>query len=428
MHALRAASRRPTAPSRWTATASGSRTRPCPTAKLAAARPTAFSTVLRPARAAITCRPDGLGRTARRARRPASRRGSRAGRRSRRWAERRVGGHGPDLWGQSVSPPPVFLCGEPGRGRACYPANSAFDTHASVKALTGAGASEEIAVAVVNVAQGGRCGARPRAGHSRRPEAEIAPPGSSAWRLLPGRPLVGVKGKTTVEPVCDFWKPRVLMLVLGGLQGASFLRASSMQVRQELKQSASGLYRSSGTPAIPTSAIPAPAFEPWTSPPARYPRDDPPSRPRKSSATPALHTPPQLPAPRPGPEARLPRRGGGRGSPRLRARPDDAEPPSPAGTGRPPGLRTLPSADSPGHPGFRQRPRHDGDGAPLGVRSRPSSRLGTRAPMRAVDSRRTPGIGVSAPLPGCRRWGNVGSCRRRLSTTGGTPQEEEQHR
>ena len=106
-----------------------------------------------------------------------------------------------ELRGQPVSPPPVFLCGEPGRGRACYPASSAFDTHASVKALTGAGASEEIAVAVVNVAQGGRCGARPRAGHSRRPEAEIAAPGSPAWRLLPGRPLVGVKGKTTVEPV-----------------------------------------------------------------------------------------------------------------------------------------------------------------------------------------------------------------------------------
>ena len=119
VHALRAASRRPTAPSRWTATASGSRTRPCPTAKLAAARPTAFSTVLRPARAAITCRPDGLGRTARRARRPASRRGSRAGRRSRRWAERRVGGHGPDLWGQSVSPPPSVF--EAGKARGAQP-------------------------------------------------------------------------------------------------------------------------------------------------------------------------------------------------------------------------------------------------------------------------------------------------------------------
>ena len=100
-----------------------------------------------------------------------------------------------------MSPPPVFLCGEPGRGRACYPASSAFDTHASVKALTGAGGSEEIAVAVVNVAQGGRCGARPRAGHSRRPshsrrpEAEIAAPGSPAWRLLPGRPLVGCQGQ-----------------------------------------------------------------------------------------------------------------------------------------------------------------------------------------------------------------------------------------
>ena len=127
---------------------------------------------------------EGLGRPARLARRPASRRGSRAHRhrRSRRCARRRVGGHGSRLRGQSVSPPPVFLCGEPGRGRACYPASSAFDTHASVKALTGAGASEEIAVAVVNVAQGGRCGARPRAGHSRRPshsrrpEAEIAAP------------------------------------------------------------------------------------------------------------------------------------------------------------------------------------------------------------------------------------------------------------
>ena len=73
----------------------------CPTAKPAAARPTAFSTVLRPARAAMTLQDEGLGRTARRARRPASRRGSRAGRhrRSRRWAERRVGGHGPDCGG-----------------------------------------------------------------------------------------------------------------------------------------------------------------------------------------------------------------------------------------------------------------------------------------------------------------------------------------
>ena len=50
----------------------------------------------------------GLGRTARRARRPASRRGSRARRhrRSRRCAGRRVGGHGRRLRGQSVSPPP----------------------------------------------------------------------------------------------------------------------------------------------------------------------------------------------------------------------------------------------------------------------------------------------------------------------------------
>ena len=51
---------------------------------------------------------EGLGRTARLVRRPASRRGSRARRhrRSRRCARRRVGGHGPRLRGQSVSPPP----------------------------------------------------------------------------------------------------------------------------------------------------------------------------------------------------------------------------------------------------------------------------------------------------------------------------------
>ncbi len=51
---------------------------------------------------------EGLGQTARLARRPASRRGSRARRhrRSRRCAGRRVGGHGPRLRGQSVSPPP----------------------------------------------------------------------------------------------------------------------------------------------------------------------------------------------------------------------------------------------------------------------------------------------------------------------------------
>ena len=63
---------------------------------------------LRPARAATTCRPRAWDGTARRSRRPASRRGSRAGRhrRSRRCAERRVGGHGPDCGGKSVSPPP----------------------------------------------------------------------------------------------------------------------------------------------------------------------------------------------------------------------------------------------------------------------------------------------------------------------------------
>ena len=61
-------------------------------------RPTALSSPLRPARAATTCRPTAWDS---RARRPASRRGSRArrDRRSRRYAERRVGGHGPDCGG-----------------------------------------------------------------------------------------------------------------------------------------------------------------------------------------------------------------------------------------------------------------------------------------------------------------------------------------
>ena len=65
----------------WSSQASNARARPsaCPTAKPAAAGPPAFSTVLRPDASRDDLQAEGLGRTARRARRPASRRGSRAG-------------------------------------------------------------------------------------------------------------------------------------------------------------------------------------------------------------------------------------------------------------------------------------------------------------------------------------------------------------
>ncbi len=68
----------------------------CPTAKPAAARPTAFSTVLRPHASRDDLQAEALGRTACRARRAASRH-----RRSRHGAERRVGGHWSRLRGQS---------------------------------------------------------------------------------------------------------------------------------------------------------------------------------------------------------------------------------------------------------------------------------------------------------------------------------------
>ena len=68
----------------------------CPTAKPAAARrPTAFSTVLPPRASRDDLQAEALGRTACRARRPASRH-----RRSRHGAERRVGGHWSRLRGQ----------------------------------------------------------------------------------------------------------------------------------------------------------------------------------------------------------------------------------------------------------------------------------------------------------------------------------------
>ena len=73
----------------------------CPTAKPVAARPTAFSTVLPPRASRDDLQAEALGRTACRARRPASRH-----RRSRHGAERRVGGHWSRLRGQSVSLPP----------------------------------------------------------------------------------------------------------------------------------------------------------------------------------------------------------------------------------------------------------------------------------------------------------------------------------
>ena len=75
--------------------------RPRPTAKARGRAAERVVDGLRLARAATTCKAEGLGRTARLARRPASRRGSgaRRHRRSRRCAGRR-------LWGQSVSPPP----------------------------------------------------------------------------------------------------------------------------------------------------------------------------------------------------------------------------------------------------------------------------------------------------------------------------------
>ena len=76
---------------------------------------------------------EGLGQTAGLARRPASRRGSRARRhrRSRRCARRRVGGHGPRLRGQSVSPPPPLCRGSWSwtkvRGGAARPLGNAPD-------------------------------------------------------------------------------------------------------------------------------------------------------------------------------------------------------------------------------------------------------------------------------------------------------------
>ena len=74
----------------------------CPTAKPAAARPTAFSTVLPPRASCDDLQAEALGRTACRARRAASRH-----RRSRHGAERRVGGHWSRLRGQSVRLPPL---------------------------------------------------------------------------------------------------------------------------------------------------------------------------------------------------------------------------------------------------------------------------------------------------------------------------------
>ena len=76
----------------------------CPTAKPAAARPTAFSTVLRPARAAMTCRPRPWdGQRVAPVVPPAGTVDRGDG------AERRVGGHWSRLRGQSVSPPPTRL-------------------------------------------------------------------------------------------------------------------------------------------------------------------------------------------------------------------------------------------------------------------------------------------------------------------------------
>ena len=69
----------------------------CPTAKPAAAGPPAFSTVLRPARAAMTCRPRAWdGQRVAPVVPPAVEVVPVRHRRSRRCDERRVGGHGPD--------------------------------------------------------------------------------------------------------------------------------------------------------------------------------------------------------------------------------------------------------------------------------------------------------------------------------------------
>ena len=70
-------------------------------AKPAAARPTAFSTVLRPARAAMTCRPRAWdGQRVAPFFPPAGAEVVPAGTADRgEWAERRVGGHGPDCGG-----------------------------------------------------------------------------------------------------------------------------------------------------------------------------------------------------------------------------------------------------------------------------------------------------------------------------------------